>query len=72
MHAEMLNACIFVLAFHTMYSLFLFVDLPASRNSAETLLGYQWQADVLSISTDISLTSMIEKYGMTLYFCITG
>ena len=38
------------------------VDLPASRNSAGTPLGYYRQADVLSISTNISVTSMIEKY----------
>ena len=40
--------------------LFVLVDLPASRNPAGSLLGYHRQADVLSISTNISLTSMIE------------
>ena len=47
------------------------VDLPASRNSAVTLLGFYRQADVLSISTNISLTSMIEKYRFTLCFYIS-
>ena len=34
---------------------FLCVDLPASKNSAGTPLGYRRKADVLSISTNISI-----------------
>ena len=55
----------------TLNCLFVFVDLPVSRNSTGTLLCYWRQADVLSISTNISLTSIIEKFRLTLCFYIT-
>ena len=43
---------------------FAFVDLPADRNTAGTILGYKRHADVLSTSTNIRLMHM------SLYFYI--
>ena len=51
--------------------LLVFVDLPARRDSAGTILDNLRQADVLSVSTNIGLMSMILKYRLTLYFYVT-
>ena len=51
--------------------LFVFVDPPESKKSTGALAGYERLADVLSISTSISLTSMIDKHRLKLHFYIT-
>ena len=54
-----------------LYGRIVIIDLHASRNSAGTLVGYYHQADILLISTNITVTSMSMEYRLTLHFYIT-
>ena len=64
LHVQYTNVLIFVLQECMCF-------FPLNYLQQGTLLGYLRHADILSISTNISLMSMIDKCRLTLYFSIS-